>query len=242
MKFKTAVREGIFLKRYKRFFADVKLGKEIVVAHVPNTGSLKSAVEAGAPCLVTESDNPERKLKYTLEAVQMPSGSWVGVNTSWPNQLAKEAFEAKVFKHWHSFDELKGEVKLSAETRIDLVLTNSKTQKKHFIEVKNVTMASGEVHDMKGVAHFPDAVTERGQKHLRELMKLVKDGHSAEIFFAIQRSDCHKFSPADEIDPEYGKLLREAQKVGVMITAAHVDITPKGLEISGKTLKVQLSS
>jgi sugar fermentation stimulation protein A len=240
MKFKTAVREGIFLKRYKRFFADVKLGKETVVAHVPNTGSLKAAAEAGAPCLVTESDNPERKLKYTLEAIQMPSGSWVGVNTSWPNHLAKEAFEAKVFTHWKKFDELKAEVKLSAETRIDLVLSDSKSKKKHYVEIKNVTMASGDVFTKKGTAHFPDSVTERGQKHLRELMKLVDAGHTAEILFAIQRNDCLHFSPADEIDPVYGKLLREAQKKGVLITAAHVDISEKGIEISGKILKVSL--
>lgn len=240
MKFKTAVREGIFLKRYKRFFADIELGGETVVAHVPNTGSLKSASEAGAPCLVTESDNPERKLKYTLEAIQMPSGAWVGVNTSWPNQLAKEAFEARVFKHWHDFDELKAEVKLSPETRIDLVLTNTKAQKKHFIEIKNVTMASGEVHSKKGTAHFPDAVTERGQKHLRELMKLVKDGHTAEIFFAVQRADCQHFSPADSIDPEYGKLLREAHRVGVKLTAALVDISKDGLHLNGQFLKINL--
>lgn len=240
MKFKTAVREGIFLKRYKRFFADVKLGGETVVAHVPNTGSLKSASEPGAPCLVTEANNPERKLKYTLEAIQMPSGAWVGVNTSWPNLLAKEAFEMKAFSHWKNFDELKVEVKLSPETRIDLVLLDSRTQKKHFVEIKNVTMASGDLHAQKGVAHFPDAVTERGQKHLRELMKLVKEGHSAEILFAIQRSDCRSFSPADDIDPEYGKLLREAQKVGVKITAALVALSAQGLSMSGQVLPIQL--
>lgn len=240
MKFKTAVREGIFLKRYKRFFADVKLGNEIVVAHVPNTGSLKSASEAGAPCLVTESDNPERKLKFTLEAIQMPSGAWVGVNTSWPNLLAKEAFESRIFSHWQDFDELKAEVKLSPETRIDLVLSDTKKGRKHFVEIKNVTMASGEVHQKKGMAHFPDAVTERGQKHLRELMKLVKDGHTAEILFAIQRSDCTHFSPADEVDPIYGKLLREAAQAGVVVTAALVDVSHREIFYSGKMLQIRL--
>lgn len=240
MKFKTTAREGIFLKRYKRFFADVKLGQETVVAHVPNTGSLKSASESGALCLVTESDNPERKLKFTLEAIQMPSGAWVGVNTSWPNQLAREAFESRIFEHWLGFDELKPEVKLSPETRIDLVLANTKNQKKHFVEIKNVTMASGEVAKGAGTAHFPDAVTERGQKHLRELMKLVGEGHSAEIFFAVQRSDCKQFSPADSIDPEYGKLLREAHRAGVKITAALVDISRDGLHLNGEVLPIQL--
>lgn len=240
MKFRTQVREGIFLKRYKRFFADVQLGKEIVVAHVPNTGSLKSASEAGAPCLLTESDNPERKLKFTLEAIRMPSGSWVGVNTSWPNLLAREAFESGVFKHWAGFDEFKAEVKLSPETRIDVVLTDSRSGKKHFVEIKNVTMASGDVGSVKGCAHFPDAVTERGQKHLRELTKLVGEGHSAEILFAIQRSDCVSFSPADEIDPEYGRLLREARKAGVMVTAALVELSPNEISYSGKTLEIRL--
>lgn len=241
MKFKTTVREGIFLKRYKRFFADVKLGNDTVVAHVANTGSLKAASEAGVPCLVTDAENPERKLKYTLEAIQMPSGAWVGVNTSWPNQLVMEAYQNKTFAHWGSFDQAKAEVKLSPETRIDLVLTDSKNQKKHFIEVKNVTMASGDLHSKKGIAHFPDAVTERGQKHLRELMKLVEEGHTAEIFFAIQRGDCEHFSPADEIDPEYGRLLREAVQKGVVVTAALVDVSRNEISITGKTLPLNLN-
>lgn len=239
MKFKTAVRQGIFLKRYKRFFADVQLGNEIVVAHVANTGSLKSAGEPGLSCLVTETDNPERKLKYSLQALQTASGAWVGVNTSWPNLLAKEAFEARLFAHWSAFDEFKAEVKLSPETRIDFVLSCSKTQKKHFVEVKNVTMASGPIGELKGIAHFPDSVTERGQKHLRELIKIVEAGSTAEIFFAVQRNDCQFFSPADEIDPEYGRLLRLAQKAGVHITAARVDISPAGIALNGEKLELQ---
>jgi sugar fermentation stimulation protein A len=240
MKFKTAVHQGIFLKRYKRFFADIELAGQVVVAHVPNTGSLKSASEVGAPCFVTESDNPERKLKFTLEAIQIPSGAWVGVNTSWPNLLAKEAFDARVFPHWREFNELKAEVKLSPETRLDLVLQDGKSNRRHFVEIKNVTMASGAVADRAGTAHFPDAVTERGQKHLRELMKLVSEGHSAEILFAVQRGDCRYFSPADEVDPEYGRLLREAQRAGVRVTAALVDVSPQGIRMSGDLLELRL--
>jgi len=182
-----------------------------------------------------ESDNPERKLKFTLEAVKSPeTGAWVGVNTSWPNSLAKEAFENRVFKHWQKFDQLKAEVKLSAETRIDLVL--SKAEKKHFVEIKNVSMAklTGE----KYFAQFPDAVTERGQKHLRELIKLVKEGHTAEILFAVQRDDCVAFRAAAEIDPEYAKLLVQAAEVGVVVTPALVEISPDGLYFSGKTLEL----
>lgn len=240
MKFKTAVREGILLKRYKRFFADVNLSGDTVVAHVPNTGSMKGANEPGRACLVTESDNPERKLKFTLEAVKSAGGAWIGVNTSWPNQLAKEAFNNKVFAHWQKFDQLQAEVKLNPESRIDLVLTQTKTGKKHYVEIKNVTLAVGDLEKNKGTAQFPDAVTERGQKHLRELMKLVDDGHTAEILFTVQRGDCITFSPADDIDEEYGKLLREAVKKGVTATAAVVRLSPDEIVLTNQQLPINL--
>jgi len=239
MKFKTRVHEGVFLKRYKRFFADVQLGSEIVIAHVANTGSLKAASEPNAPCWVSEAENPERKLRYSLEAIKLPS-SWVGVNTSWPNQLAKEAFEKQTFHHWKNFDELQAEVKINPESRLDLLLSNSKSKKKHYVEIKNTTLATGDFANKKGRAQFPDSVTERGQKHLRELMKLVEQGFEAEILFTIQRGDCIEFAPADEIDPEYGRLLREAARKGVTITAALVEITPAEIFLTGKTLPVVL--
>lgn len=240
MKFRTATHQGIFLKRYKRFFADVRLKKEIVIAHVANTGSLKSALVAEQNCLLTEAESPERKLRYSLQAVQLPSG-WVGVNTSWPNLLAKEAFESKLFSHWHPYDQLQSEVKISKETRLDLLLTQTKTGKKHYVEIKNVSMASGDVAGLKGLAQFPDAVTERGQKHLRELMQIVKEGHSAELLFVLQRQDCEAFAPADDIDPVYGKLLREAQKAGVIITVATAQITPEEIILLSKTLPLRFT-
>ncbi|PIS10282.1 MAG: DNA/RNA nuclease SfsA [Bdellovibrio sp. CG10_big_fil_rev_8_21_14_0_10_47_8] len=231
MKFKTPVREGIFLRRYKRFFADIRLGTDIVVAHVPNTGSLKTATEPEAPCLISEAANPERKLRWTLEAIKMGS-DWVGVNTAWPNSLAEEAFESQIFSHWQPYQELQREVKISPETRLDLRLTAA-GKPPHYVEIKNVTM------NQDGVARFPDAVTERGQKHLRELVKLVEDGNTAEILFTVQRSDCQSFGPADHIDPEYGKLLRWAEKQGVRITVAVVKITPRGLSLTNQLLPLQ---
>lgn len=240
MKFAVKTLEAKFLKRYKRFFADAELNGQIVVAHVPNTGSLKSVANAGAECLLTESTNPDRKLKFTLEAIQAPSKSWVGVNTSWPNHLVGEAFEKKIFKHWRKFEQSKNEVKISKESRIDWVFSSAGSDKKHYVEVKNVTMAEGDIHSNKGTAQFPDAVTERGQKHLRELMSLVDQGHTAEIFFAIQRSDCYEFAPADKIDSEYGKLLRQAKEHGVIITAAIVEINSQKIEITGQTLAIKL--
>lgn len=240
MKFKTATHQGFFLKRYKRFFADVKLNNEIVVAHVANTGSLKSVLQAEQLCLLTEAENPDRKLKYSLQAVQLASG-WVGVNTSWPNLLAKEAFGAKLFKHWNSFDQIQSEVKISKETRLDLVLTNSKTAKKHYVEIKNVSLASGDLESHKGLAQFPDAVTERGQKHLRELMALVEQGHSAEILFVLQRQDCSAFAPADDIDPEYGKLLRQAVKAGVQVTVAIAHVSATEIVLLPQTIPLRLA-
>ncbi len=252
MKFEVPLIQGIFLKRYKRFFADIQLGSEIVIAHVANTGSMKSCNQPGQPCLLSRATNPERKLKFSLEAIQAPSeiaseisgegnaASWVGVNTAWPNYLVKEALANKSFSHWNAFDAFKSEVKLNAETRIDFVLENTNKGRKRYLEVKNVSLALGDFLNNKGIAQFPDSVTERGQKHLRELIKMVNDGHQAEIFFCVQRSDCSVFSPADDIDPEYGKLLRQAHQAGVLVTAAVVDFSPTMIALTGKTIPIHL--
>lgn len=228
MKFSAPVREARFLKRYKRFFADVDLDGEVMVAHVPNTGSLKTCLFEDAPCIVTESTNPARKLKATLHFVKAPT-SWVGVDTSLPNLIAYEAWEEK--RQWPQFKAAKREYKISKETRLDFVLAKDEQQladkqNLHHVEIKNVTLADGQT------ALFPDGVTTRGQKHLRELMELVKQGHTAEILFVVQRQDCTHFSPADEIDPEYGKLLRQAHAEGVVVRALVCEIEP----LTGVTL------
>ena len=237
MKWPQKLIEGKFLKRYKRFFADVELAGKIEVAHVPNTGSLKSVISsAGSPvqeCLVSPAKDPNRKLKFTLEAIKSDSGHWVGVNTSWPNTLAKEAFEKGTFPHWKKFSKLNSEVKINAESRLDLMLETD-TGDRHYVEIKNVTMRSGEV------AQFPDAVTERGQKHLIELMNLVKKGHSAEILFAVQRDDVKSFSAAHEIDPEYAKLLKQAKEAGVKISVYPIVISPEEIFYSQHALEVRL--
>lgn len=252
MKFEERLIEARFQKRYKRFFADVILPDAVrgrsEVAHVANTGSLKSVLAEGALCLVSKAKDPNRKLQYSLQALQTPAGGWVGINTSIPNTIVPEAFHAGVFPHWKSFAEIHNEIKLNKETRIDFVLTRGPVERKkileekklHFVEVKNVTLAVGNYPQGKGEVQFPDAVTERGQKHLREMMELMKQGHTAEIFFCVQREDCTKFSPADEIDPEYGKLLRQAVKAGMTVTAAVAKVTPTGVELTGKVLPVSL--
>jgi sugar fermentation stimulation protein A len=238
MKFTEKVRSASFIKRYKRFFADVHLDGDVIVAHVPNTGSLKTCLFEGAECIVTESNNPARKLKATLQFLKTPT-SWVGVNTALPNFLVHEAWESKLISDWHEYPLARKEYKISKETRLDMVLARTaedleNKKNLHHIEVKNVTYAEN------GTAYFPDAETTRGQKHLKELMALLKDGHSSEIVFVVQRHDCTHFAPADEIDPEYGRLLREAQKKGVKIRALACEIEPQtGIKLKETPLQLK---
>lgn len=239
VKFSQKLNEGKLLKRYKRFFADIQWNDEVVIAHCPNTGSLKSAYEPGQNCLFSASDNPERKLRFTLEMIQSKAGAWVGVNTSTPNTIVKEKLKKVITEKpegflWSHFDEVKPECKISKETRLDFALFKTDLSRIHYIEVKNVTLADGTA------AQFPDAVTERGQKHLRELMRLMDQGHSAEIVYTVQRDDCSVFSPADHIDPEYGRLLREAHAKGLIISPIVVDLHPEGVELSDRRLPVVL--
>lgn len=235
----TPILEGRFLKRYKRFFADLELGGQVVTAHVPNTGSLKSCLEEGAPCWVSSNDDPKRKLKYTLQMLQA-HGSKVGVNTGLANTLVEEAFRKSSIPQWQKFDSVQAEVKLSAETRLDfafwksnsdrpatekITLQNLNKSPLHFVEVKNVTLAEGPT------AMFPDAVTTRGQKHLDELMGLLDAGHTAEIFFVVQREGCQRFAPAHDIDPVYAEKLSAAAKAGVVVSAWACGFTPQEIWI-----------
>jgi sugar fermentation stimulation protein A len=248
MKFLTPLNEAIFIKRYKRFFADILLPNETVVAHVANTGSLKSCNQVNSPCLISSNDDPNRKLKYTLEAIKS-NNTWVGVNTSWPNKLGKEAFELKTFSHWNHFDRLQTEVKINEQTRLDMVLWSSKENptakinqetlktinqksglKFHFVEIKNVTLAEN------GIAMFPDAQTERGQKHINELMHLIELGHTAELLFVIQRNDCHHFKAANQIDPIYSTLLQGASAKGLIVSPFVAEINPDEIVLTSKKL------
>lgn len=239
MKFEEKVLEAKFIKRYKRFFADIHCPDGVVVAHVPNTGSLKTCLFEGSACIATESANPARKLKATLQFLMTPTG-WVGVNTSLPNTLVYEAWEQKWIPAWAEFTVAQREYKLSKETRLDMVLARcpddlTKKRNLHHIEVKNVTYAEG------STAYFPDAETTRGQKHLRELMNLRQQGHGAEIVFVIQRQGCSQFAPADQIDPVYGRLLREAIKEGVVVSAYACDIDPQsGVSLNPRCIETLL--
>ncbi len=233
--------EAQFLKRYKRFFADVRLASgETVVAHVPNTGSLRGVCDAGTktplPCRILKSNDPKRKLAYTLEQVQV-NNVWVGVNTHRANEFAWQAFADKLISHWAPYTDGAREVKISDESRLDLRLENKKTGHAHFVEVKSVTLARSQNKKSSCTALFPDSETTRGQKHLRDLMRLqLEPNTTTEILFVVQRSDCLDFAPAEDIDPEYARLLREAQAAGVQISAYPVRLTAVGAELDGRSL------
>lgn len=219
MKFPTKLIKGKILKRYKRFLADIELENgEVVVAHTANTGSMKTCWEPGWKVLCSYHDDPKRKLKYSLEMTNNGK-SWILVNTGMPNKLAYEAIEKDLIQELLGYDHIKPEVKIG-KSRIDLLLTKENGEK-CYVEVKNVTLLGEE-----GKALFPDGITERGQKHLRELMDIKKAGDRACMLYMVNRSDVNSFSPAEHIDPVYAELLREAESKGVEVLVYQTKLTP----------------
>lgn len=224
MKFNQPLIEGTLIKRYKRFLADVRLQTgETVTAHCPNSGSMKSVSQPGSPVMLSLSGNPKRKLKYTLELIRV-SGNWVGINTVLPNRLVQEGIETSLIPELLGYSIIRREVNYGSSSRIDLLLESAAN--KCYVEVKNVTLKVGDT------AIFPDSVTRRGQKHLRELMAMVREEHRAVIFFLVQRGDCIQMAPADSIDPRYGELLREAHAGGVEILVYQARVSPQGIQIT----------
>ncbi len=224
MKLPQPLIPGTLVRRYKRFLVDVQLETgEVVTAHCPNSGSLKGCNDPGNPVLISESHNPKRKLRYTWELVKV-GNVWVGINTIYPNKLVKESILNGTITELQGYHTVRSEVPLGEHSRVDLLLEGPN----HicWVEVKNVTL----VEDHRAL--FPDAVTLRGQKHLKELMQVKANGDRAVIFFVIQRADGEVFAPADSIDPEYGRLLREAHRAGVEIIPYQAAVTPQEISLS----------
>lgn len=229
MKFSEPLVEGQLIRRYKRFLADVRLsdGTE-VTAHCPNTGSMRGCQPENARVWLSESNNPKRKLKYTWELVETGPGQLACVNTARPNAQARHAVQAGQVPELDGYRECRSEVKYGAEnSRIDLFLGGHESAPDAWVEVKNVTLAE------EDEGFFPDAVTTRGQKHLRELMAQVAAGDRAVLFFVVNHTGIGRVRPAYHIDPVYGRLLREAAAAGVEIIAyraalADVDGNPSG--------------
>ncbi|MBT5388800.1 MAG: DNA/RNA nuclease SfsA [Porticoccaceae bacterium] len=206
---------GTFVKRYKRFFTDIRTADgELLTLHCPNTGSMKNCQVEGSACWYSLSDNPKRKLAGTLEIVTTSQGQLAGVNTSRPNRLVYELIQAGLVPELSGYQHLRTEVRYGEEkSRIDLLLEDSALGL-CYVEVKNVTLDMGQ-----GLAAFPDAVTSRGSKHLRELMAMVAAGHRAVLFFCVQLSEAERMEVADEIDPLYAKTLSQAVAAGVEVIA-----------------------
>ena len=197
---------GRLVRRYKRFLADIELEDgSLVTAHTPNTGSMQQCAVPGQQVLLSKSDNPKRKLAWSWELVRV-NEHWVDINTHRANRVVEEALRENLLPAFQNYS-VRPEFPF-AESRIDFMLETE--NEKVLLEVKNVTLCC-----QPGVACFPDAVTKRGQKHLRDLMLAKEQGWRAVIFFLVQRGDAQTFSPADEIDAEYGRLLREAVSCGV---------------------------
>jgi sugar fermentation stimulation protein A len=222
-----ALTPGTLIRRYKRFLADVRLESgKTVTAHCPNSGSMKACCQPGRPVYLSFHDNPKRKLKYTWELIHMPA-SLVGVNTQVPNRLTARAIASGDVTELNGYETVRREVKAGRNSRIDILLT-SPDRRSCYVEVKNCTLVTD------GVATFPDAVTVRGQKHLMELQDLVAAGCRCAMFFLIQRMDAHSFAPADRIDPEYGKMLRQASQRGVEILVYDVSIDLKEIRLNNR--------
>jgi len=223
MKLPHPLYPGRLIRRYQRFLADVLLDNgETVTAHCPNSGSMKGCNIPGSPVLLSISSNPKRKYPHTWELVTS-DGVWAGINTSLPNRIVHAAIASGEIPELAGYGNIRPEVPYGTASRIDLLLTGPLPP--CYVEVKNVTM----VED--GRALFPDAVTTRGQKHLRELMEVVRRGERGVIFFLVQRSDAASVAPADSIDPEYGRLLRQAVASGVEALAYRAVVTPDEIRV-----------
>ena len=227
MKFKQILIPGKLIKRYKRFLADIELDSgELVTAHCPNSGSMKSCTNPGWKVLLSESDNPKRKYKYTLEMVHNKK-CWIGINTIVPNIIAVEAIKNGIISELSGYDEIKREVKYGENSRIDILLKSEKQL--CYVEVKNVTLVEED-----GNYYFPDAVTSRGLKHLNELMAMKNQGHRAVMLFVVQRSDGEIFKPATHIDPKYAEGLYLAYENGVEILVRQADVSPSEIILNNK--------
>lgn len=220
MQFARALREGRLLRRYKRFLADIDLSDGMrITAACPNTGSMLGCVTPGNRVWLSESDSPSRKYRHTWELVEVGDVP-VGINTMLPNRLVREAIANGVLIELAGYESLRGEVRFGTEnSRVDLLLSGPR-RADCYVEVKNVSAAVS-----NGVALFPDAVSARGTKHLRELMRLQRAGQRAVLVYCVQRGDVREVRPADDIDPRYGQTLREALACGVEVLAYRARVT-----------------
>ncbi len=226
MKIYPYFEQAFILKRYKRFMVDIRLanGEEMTI-HCPNTGSMKNCWVKGGLCWFSRTDKLHRKLLGTLELTVTPEGFLCGVNTQLSNYLVREGIECGIIKELQDYEDIRAEVKYGSEkSRIDFLL--SKAGQDCYVEVKNVTFGIG-----GGRILFPDAVTERGVKHLRELIKMVGQGHRSMLVFCVQHAGAKTVGLADEIDPYYAQVMQQALSAGVEVIAYSCRLSPEEIAV-----------
>ena len=226
MKFTKSLIKGKLIKRYKRFFVDVNLNKEIVTAHCPNTGSMKGLLDKGNEVYLLKHDDPKRKLKYGLEIIKAQN-NLVGVNTHMANKIVNHGLKNNLINELQNYSEIKSEIFFNKETRFDFLI--EKNKKKSFIEVKNVTLFRD-----KKIAEFPDAITARGSKHLITLIDAIKKGYKSYLIFLVQIQNMEKFKIAKDIDKEYYNNYLVAKKAGVNFLAYRCKISSKEIFMEKK--------
>lgn len=215
---------GTLVKRYKRFLADVELDDgTVITAHCPNTGRMTTCAEAGYRVVLSDSDNPKRKYRYTWELVHN-GNCWICVNTGRANEMAFEAVSKGWIPELAGYEDVVREQKFG-NSRFDLLLKTG--DKLCYVEVKNVTLLAED-----GMVAFPDAVTERGRKHLNELIEVVRARHRAAMLFVIPRADGTGFRAAHEIDPKYAAALKDAVEGGVEVYAWQADVSPTDIKLN----------
>ena len=229
MEFTKSLIKGKLIKRYKRFFTDVKIGKEIVTAHCPNTGSMKGLLDEGNEVYLLPNNDPKRKLKYGLEIIKSRK-NLVGVNTHMANRIVEHGLKNNLINELKNNDIIKPEVFFNKETRFDFLL--EKKDQKMFVEVKNVTLFRN-----KDTAEFPDAPTARGTKHLLTLIDAIKKSYKTYLIFLVQIQNMKYFKIAKDVDEEYYKTYLLAKKAGVNFLAYRCNISSKKIFID-KKLKI----
>ncbi len=226
MNFKNKLISGLLIKRYKRFFVDIKIKNQIITAHCPNTGSMHGLLKKGNKVWISKSDNPNRKLKYTLEIIE-DNKSKVGVNTQSANKIVNHALQNNLIDKFNDIQEINPETRFGLKTRFDFLVINKKF--KTFIEVKNVTLSR-----KRKLAEFPDSVTTRGLKHINELIKASKKNYKVFILYLIQRDDCRSFTIAKDIDPDYANALIKGIKNKLNILCYDCKFSLKGIKLNKK--------
>ncbi len=231
MDFEDELIPGVLVKRYKRFFVDIKLKNKIITAHCPNSGSMLNLLKKGNPVWFTKAKNDKRKLKYTLQIIEVDRIKYC-INTHITNKIIQESINNKLIDELKGYEIVKSEKKFGNNTRFDFYLANIKEDIKAYLEVKSVSLSR-----KKNCAEFPDAVTDRGKKHLENLILANQQGYKSYLIFLVQIENCNSFNIASDIDPLYFKVFKEALKKNVNVLCYNCKFSDKGISIN-KNIKI----